>query len=171
MLTKYEVLANSEIFDSQLLYQPDGQGGIYITKMDGRIRNKSTKTVSSLTLKISIYGSDKTLIDTKTVTLDLYPEEVASRNKCIFHLVPRCSMNGRPIEKTIENKGDSAFLRNIMQHLESSRFLLRIRMLQVQVLPDAPATRRSDRAHRFNLYLASICDCSSLTRFWASRNC
>jgi len=80
MLARQEVLNNCEIFDSHLYSTPDGQGGIYASKIDGRIRNKSTKTISMLTLKISIYGADKSLIDTKGVMLGVTPnllEELA----------------------------------------------------------------------------------------------
>ena len=80
LLTKHEVLNGCEIFDAHLFSKKDGHGGIYASKMDGRIRNKSTKTISSVTLKISVLGTDKALIDTKTVRLGVSPnylEELA----------------------------------------------------------------------------------------------
>jgi len=67
---KQAVLMNCKIFDLRL--QPDGQAaGFY--DVVGRLQNDSAKTVAGLKLKVFVYASDKTLIDTEPVALTFNP--------------------------------------------------------------------------------------------------
>lgn len=69
-----QALRSIELFETSVETKPaptHGEDYVYVSRIHGRIRNRSTKTLSTLTLKISILNADKALIDTKSITLPL----------------------------------------------------------------------------------------------------
>jgi len=67
-----QLLKNVELFESSVQYVPSpshGEAYVYVNQIQGRVRNRSSKTVASLTVKISVFSADNTLIDTEAFTL------------------------------------------------------------------------------------------------------